>query len=41
MDFVREIKDSTSRPSGYLDSLEKTPYLQDRFETALTQIYGG
>ena len=39
MDFVRDIKDSTNRPNGYLDSLEKTPHLQDRFEMAIIQIY--
>ena len=39
MDFVRDIKDSVYRPDGYLDSLEKTPHLQDRFELALEQIY--
>jgi hypothetical protein len=26
MDFVGDIKDSTNRPNGYLDLLEKTPY---------------
>jgi hypothetical protein len=40
MDFVGDIKDSTIRPNGYLDLLEKIPHLQDRFETALNQIYG-
>jgi hypothetical protein len=40
MDFVRDIKDSTNRPNGYLDLLEKTPHLQDRLEMALNQIYG-
>lgn len=32
MDFVRDIIDSVNRPNGYLDSLEKTQHLQDRFE---------
>jgi hypothetical protein len=39
MDFVRDIKDSVNRPNGYLDSLENTPHLQDRFENAIGQIY--
>jgi len=39
MDFVRDIMDSVNRPNGYLDSLEKTPHLQDRFEMAIAQIY--
>jgi len=39
MDFVRDIKDSVNSPNGYLDLLEKTPYLQDRFEMAIEQIY--
>ncbi|HXX96861.1 MAG TPA: hypothetical protein VEL11_07060 [Candidatus Bathyarchaeia archaeon] len=38
-DFVRDIMDSVNRPNGYLDSLEKTPHLQDRFEMAIAQIY--
>lgn len=40
MDFVKDIKDSTIRPNGYLDMLEKTPHLQDRYETAINHIYG-
>jgi hypothetical protein len=40
MDFTKDIKDSTTRPNGYLDSLEKTPHLQDKYETAIDQIYG-
>ena len=39
MDLVRDIRDSTIRPNGYLDLLEKTPHLQDRFEMAISQIY--
>jgi hypothetical protein len=39
MDFVRDIKDSVYRLSGYLDLLGKTPHLQDRFESAIEQIY--
>jgi hypothetical protein len=35
MDIVRDIIDSVNRPNGYLDLLEKTPYLQDNFETAI------
>jgi hypothetical protein len=40
MDLVNDIKDSTSRPNGYLDTLEKTPHLQDKYELAINQIYG-
>jgi hypothetical protein len=40
MDLVKDIKDSTSRPNGYLDMLEKTPHLQDKYEMAISQIYG-
>ena len=40
MDFVKDIKDSTIRPNGYLDMLKKTPHLQDRYETAINHIYG-
>ncbi len=39
MDFVRDIIDSVNRPNGYLDLLEKTPYLQDNFENAIAQLY--
>jgi hypothetical protein len=39
MDFVRDIKDSVNSANGYLDLLEKTTYLQDRFEMAIEQIY--
>jgi hypothetical protein len=38
-DFVRDIKDSVYRPNGYLDTLEKTPHIQDNFELAIEQIY--
>ena len=39
MDLVKDIKDSTARPNGYLDLLEKTPHLQDKYETVIDQIY--
>jgi hypothetical protein len=34
-----DIKVSVEKPSGYLDSLEKSVDLQDKFETALSQVY--
>ena len=40
MEFVRDIKDSIEKPSGYLNSLETSPDLQDKFEQAISQIYG-
>jgi hypothetical protein len=39
MDFVRDIKDSVNRINGYFDLLEKTQLFQNRFETAIEQIY--
>jgi hypothetical protein len=39
LDFVKDIKVSTTRPNGYLNLLEKTPHLQDKYETAIDQIY--
>lgn len=41
MELVNDIKDSTNKPNGYLDMLEKTPHLQDKYEMAINQIYGG
>ncbi len=37
--LVKDIRDSVESPNGYLESLEKTPDLQDRFEKAIAQIY--
>lgn len=40
MDFVNDIKQSATKPNGYLDMLQSSPYLQTNYETAINQIYG-
>ena len=37
--LVEDIKTSVEKPGGYLDSLEKSADLQDKFENALIQLY--
>lgn len=39
MDFVKDIKNSATKPNGYLDVLEKSPYMQVKYERAINQIY--
>lgn len=37
--LVEDVKLSVERPNGYLDSLEKSTDLQDKFEQAISQLY--
>lgn len=37
--LVEDIRMSVEKPNGYLDSLEKTADLQDKFEQAIVELY--
>jgi len=39
LNLVEDIRISLKKPNGYLDSLEKSSDLQDKFELAISQIY--
>jgi hypothetical protein len=39
LDFVKDIRTSVEKATGYLTLLETTPDIQDKFEQAITQIY--
>ncbi len=37
--LAEDIRISVEKPNGYLESLEKSPDLQDKFEQAISQLY--
>jgi hypothetical protein len=40
MNFVNDIKNSTTKTKGYLDMLEKKSLLREKYQDAINQIYG-